>query len=152
MSGEGFARRWARLKGRGEVAPVAEEVPPDLESLALEDIAGWLKRNVPQAWKTAALRRMWVADAGIREFVGLADYAWDFNVPGGSAVFAPLGALDDVAGMLARAVGADAVAPVAVVKEEAVAEVLPPVGEEAPAEAVREVVRGRRRGGGATPV
>jgi hypothetical protein len=149
---EGFIGRWARRKRAVETPDAAEEEAPPLESLALEEIAGWLKRNVPQAWKLAALRRLWMEDAAIRGFVGPADYAWDWNTPGGAPFFGPMGAADDLKTLLARAMGSVA-EPVAVAPpaepEQVIAVTHPEV---APAPVAREPVFGRRRGGGATPV
>ncbi len=156
MSGEGFTRRWARLKrGAPAVADAEapEEVPPDLESLDLSEVAAWLRRRVPQAWKIAAMRKLWVADPAIRNFVGLADYAGDWNTPGGVAGFGPMTALDDMAELLRRAMGTPAVVPEATEP----ASVDPPVAMLAPASDPIPVLEARdagtrRRGGGATPV
>ena len=82
------------------------EEPPPAETITLQDIALWLGRRVPEAWKTAALRRLWMADPAIRDFVGLADYAWDWNTPGGMPGYGRLDALDNVAKLLERAIGA----------------------------------------------
>lgn len=154
---EGFARRWTRLK-RGSPAaaapmpvPAPEETPPALETVQLDEIAGWLKRNVPQAWKAAALRRMWVEDAAIRGFVGLADYAWDWNTPGGAPFFGPMGAMDDLVALLERAMGTPAPPPAPAAPEQ-IAQQEPAAPAPAPEQPAREIVRGRRRGGGAVPV
>ena len=58
---------------------------PDLESLTAEtDISLFMQRGVPEALRNAALRKMWVLDPAIRNYVGEAlDYAWDWNTPGG---------------------------------------------------------------------
>ncbi len=150
MSGEGFAKRWSRLKRTTPEVVVPEEEPPALEGLPLGEIAGWLKRNVPQAWKTAAMRRLWVADPGIRDFVGLADYAWDWNGPGGAV---PMTALDNMAELLMRAMGTE---PKPEVAELAPAEVVPVAAVEVavvtPARPARPVADSRRRGGRAEPV
>lgn len=90
----------------------AEELPP-LESIdASTDLAPWLKKKVPADWKLAALRRVWAADPGIASFVGPSDYAWDWNAPDGVPGFGPLRAADDVANLLAQAIGEIAPAPV----------------------------------------
>jgi hypothetical protein len=44
----------------------------------------------------AALRRAWTSDPKIRNFVGLADYDWDFNAAGSMAGFGPLDIVGDV--------------------------------------------------------
>src|SRR5215207_2247617 len=56
---------------------------PSLESIGADsDIRAFLAPAVPAELSRAALRRAWAADPAIREFVGLAENAWDFNVPG----------------------------------------------------------------------
>ncbi|MDJ1159616.1 DUF3306 domain-containing protein [Chelatococcus sp. SYSU_G07232] len=131
MTGDSFLSRWSRLKrgAREEAerrvpdvaveeaakAPPAEaeaEVPieelPPVDTIGPDtDLTAWLKRKVPESWKQAALRRLWSADPAIRDFVGPADYAWDWNTPGGMPGYGPLGASDDVEKLLARAMGLD---------------------------------------------
>lgn len=74
----------------GMAAPEAEpeidpESLPPVESLTAEsDISLFLRRGVPAALRNAALRRAWSLDPTIRDFIGPADYAWDWNVPGGA--------------------------------------------------------------------
>lgn len=91
---------------------VAEEAPfdiaslPSIESLTAEsDITAFLARGVPQILKRQALRRIWSLDTGIRDFVGPADYAWDFNAPDGVPGFS-LDLPGDVKKLLAQAIGA----------------------------------------------
>lgn len=109
----GFLSRWSRRKRGEEVAepappvlaepeappepmlePVAEAPPsepefdistlPPIESLdASSDFTVFLKPGVPQALRTAALRKAWLADPLIRDYMSPLDYAWDFNTPGG---------------------------------------------------------------------
>ncbi|MFC7553572.1 DUF3306 domain-containing protein [Pseudoroseomonas wenyumeiae] len=102
---DGFLSRWSRRK-RGleqeppEAAPapapaVPEAAPPaepefdpatlpPLESLdSGGDLTAFLHPKVPALLRQAALRRAWTADPGIRDFVGPADYAWDYNAPDG---------------------------------------------------------------------
>lgn len=89
----------------------AEEDLPDLpppESLTAEsDIRPFLDRRVPAALRQAALRRIWSLDPAIRDFIGPADYAWDYNAPdGGVPGFAPtLG--EEARRLLAQAIGLD---------------------------------------------
>lgn len=80
---------------------------PPLESLTTEsDFAAFLRKGVPEPLRRAALRKAWALDPAIRDFVGLADYDWDFNAPDGVPGFAlELGG--DVQRMLAQAVGLD---------------------------------------------
>lgn len=55
---------------------------PDIDTLTAEsDIAAFLRKGVPDALKNAALRKIWVSDPGIRDFIGPVDYQWDFNTP-----------------------------------------------------------------------
>ncbi len=57
---------------------------PRLEDLtAGSDLSLFLRKGVPEALRNAALRRVWSLDPTIRDFIGPADYAWDWNVPGG---------------------------------------------------------------------
>lgn len=81
---------------------------PPIESLtAATDIRAFLRKEVPEALKRAALRRAWSLDPAIRDFVGPADYAWDYNAPDG----VPGGSLDlvgDVREMLAQVFGPEA--------------------------------------------
>lgn len=49
-----------------------------------------------------------LADPTIKNFVGLAENAWDFNAPDGVPGFGPLRPTDDVARLLAQAVGREA--------------------------------------------
>jgi Protein of unknown function (DUF3306) len=78
---------------------------PAPESLtAASDITGFLRAEVPAALRRAALRRIWTLDPGIRDFIGPADYAWDYNAPDGVPGFA-LGLGGDVQKLLAQAMG-----------------------------------------------
>jgi len=55
---------------------------PPIESItAGTDIRAFLAPGIPAYLTRAALRRAWVADPAIRDFVGLAENAWDFNAP-----------------------------------------------------------------------
>lgn len=131
--GEGFLSRWSRRKravveGRApeEPSPPAPleakpEAPPaepgddfdlaslpPIESLTIEsDFKAFLHRKVPLELRAAALRRAWSLDPAIRDFIGPADYAWDFNAPDGVPGFAlELGG--DAMKLLSHALGLDA--------------------------------------------
>jgi hypothetical protein len=120
MSDEQFLARWSRRKqeaNAGHAEPASEEaaeangplpsdraaaepVPPEtdisnllpIESIDADtDITAFLRPGIPQELSRAALRRAWGADPAIRDFVGLAENAWDFNDPNAMAGF---GALD----------------------------------------------------------
>ncbi len=129
---EGFLTRWSRRKREPEpeagATPVLAPVPPAelpaqveagatspaepemVEPPSLDlidkdfDVAHWLKQNVPESWKLAALRRAWESDPAIRDFENPArDYALDWNTPGGAPGYGPLTESDDVEAM-ARAI------------------------------------------------
>ena len=135
MSKEQLLARWSRRKqeakaDHAEPAPekaaevgvpvpsdgtAAEPVPPvtDLSSLppidsidAATDITAFLRKGIPQELSRAALRRAWSADPAIRDFVGLAENAWDFNDPNAMAGFGPLDySAEQVDALVLRIVG-----------------------------------------------
>jgi hypothetical protein len=79
---------------------------PSIESITAEsDIRAFLAPGVPPDLTRAALRRAWSADPKIRDFVGLADYDWDFNTPGAIAGFGPLEMTDELRRQVAQMVG-----------------------------------------------
>ena len=119
MSGdEQFLARWSRRKhdakaGHAELAPdeaaeaqrpaspdpAAEPVSsetelsdlPAIESIdAATDITAFLRKGIPEELSREALRRAWSTDPAIRDFVGLAENAWDFNEPNAMAGFGRL--------------------------------------------------------------
>ena len=45
------------------------------------DLRPFLQRNVPVALQRAVLRRAWVIDPAIRDFIGIAENQWDFSKP-----------------------------------------------------------------------
>jgi hypothetical protein len=78
------------------------------------------------------MRRVWAADPGIRDFVGPADYAWDYNAPDGVPGFALELGHGDLKKLLAQAIGEPEDPP-----EERAEE---PAGDEPPAPAVAEAI------------
>jgi hypothetical protein len=79
---------------------------PSIESItAATDIRAFLAPGVPVEIARAALRRAWSADPRIRDFVGLADYDWDYHTPGSAAGFGPLEMTDELRRMVARIMG-----------------------------------------------
>jgi hypothetical protein len=89
-------------------APEPEMVePPSLDLVDKDfDVAHWLKQNVPESWKLAALRRAWEEDPAIRDYLDPArDYALDWNTPGGAPGYGPLTESDDVAEMVRKVFG-----------------------------------------------
>lgn len=152
-SDEGFLSRWSRRKREGEpeeqpaplpatpvteaAAPVsADAIEPELEMIeppSLDlidkdfDLAIWLKQNVPEAWKLAAMRRAWENDPAIANFENPArDYALDWNTPGGAPGYGPLTESDDVAEMVRGIFGeTPKPAETALVEEQAGSDGLP---------------------------
>jgi hypothetical protein len=139
MSDEKFLARWSRRKQEAKVghaeptaeeaagarapAPsdraVAETAPPetDLSSLppiesigAATDITAFLRKGIPQELSQAVLRRAWRTDPAIRDFVGLAENAWDFNDANAMAGFGPLDYSAEQVGALVRRIVGDVVA------------------------------------------
>ncbi len=114
-TGEGVAA--AAGSHEDNTAPVAtrpDTIPPlfdlaslpPIESIAADtDIRAFLAPGVPPELARAALRRAWAADPKIRDFVGLADYDWDFNAPGSMAGFGPLKMTDELRQIAARILG-----------------------------------------------
>ena len=79
---------------------------PSLESIgANSDITAFLQPGVPSALKHAALRRAWAADPAIRDFVGLAENAWDFTDPEAMVGFGGLDPKYDVKKIVAEIFG-----------------------------------------------
>ncbi|MBR0816186.1 DUF3306 domain-containing protein [Bradyrhizobium diazoefficiens] len=127
MSEEEFLARWSRRKRESRAEPAkpaaAQPAPPsavnddeselDLTSLpsideidAATDITAFLRKGIPQDLGRAALRRAWAADPAIRDFVGLAENAWDFNDPTAMPGFGPLDcSSEELAALVDRIVG-----------------------------------------------
>ena len=81
---------------------------PSLESItATTDIRPFLLPGVPAELTRAALRRVWAADPAIRDFVGLAENAWDFTAPETIPGFAPSVPPDVARRLLAGVMGND---------------------------------------------
>ena len=67
------------------------EPPPSLEDLTADgDLSAFLREGVPTALRNAAMRKMWSLDPAIRDHIGLAENAWDFNQPDAMPGFGPL--------------------------------------------------------------
>jgi hypothetical protein len=101
---------------------------PSIESITADtDIRAFLAPGVPAEVRLAALRRAWVADPKVRDFVGLADYDWDFHTPGALPGFGPLTMTDELRREVLRIVGASQAEPESVTPPGA-----PPSVEPAP--------------------
>src|SRR5438309_1032089 len=133
MSEEEFLARWSRRKREASSGtpertepmeahdptspPRAVEDPsnrgvdlsslPPIESIdAVTDITAFLRKGIPQELSRAALRRAWTADPAIRDFVGLAENAWDFNDPNAMPGFGPLDcSAEQIDALVGRIVG-----------------------------------------------
>lgn len=121
---EPFLTRWSRRKreaavrlpepqkpaaGEAQAVPPAPEPPvtaelplPPIESIqAATDLQPFLASTVPAELTRAALRRAWIADPAIRDFVGLSENAWDFTASDGVPGFGAL-TVDDVRKLVAE--------------------------------------------------
>lgn len=150
---EKFLSRWSRRK-LDEVEKSAEiprsapadASPVEPESMTPEEIAAlptvesinsagelmvFLRAGIPVALRMAALRKLWLLDPEIRDFVGDArDYAWDWNVPGGVPVSGPLEPSTDVESMVRKIFGEEpddlATAPDTPARENVIEREMPP--------------------------
>jgi hypothetical protein len=78
---------------------------PSIDSItASTDIRSFLQAGVPTALTRSALRRAWVTDPAIRDFVGIAESQWDFNDSAAMPGFGQLRA-DQVARLAERLLG-----------------------------------------------
>ncbi len=127
----GFLTRWSRRKGAArqnerDQTPATEPEPaqvestsppvptapaepepqplPSIETLTADsDVSVFMRPGVPEALRTAALRKMWLLDPAIRNFEGPArDYGYDWNVPGGVPGSGPPPTLEEAERALAR--------------------------------------------------
>ena len=148
--------RWARLKqaarelddtavaptdgGEATATPVADaatDQPFDLASLrsiesiaANTDIAAFLRTGVPDELTRAALRRAWMSDPAVRDFIGIAENQWDFNDPNAIPGFGPLDPVENAGGLFAQVSGRLEQIP------DALADIVPPVNVTPPRVAV----------------
>lgn len=111
---KGFLSRWSERKAearRQEVEPAAEqeqtktELPepvdpdnlPPIDGLnEASDFTPFLRQGVPETLRKAALRKLWVTEPSVVNYVPLVEYAWHNNEPG----FGPLLPTDDVEKLL----------------------------------------------------
>lgn len=101
----GFLARWSQRKAEArrqpaDAAPAAPAAPspatagepepqldlttlPPIETLTAEsDFAPFLVRGIPDALRQQALRRLWLVEPSVRDYVPLVEYNWDFTAPG----------------------------------------------------------------------
>lgn len=116
QDGKGFLSRWSQRKAEARRQEVAEpaaaepeqaeaELPdaddplslPSVEDLnEASDFTPFLRKGVPEGLRKAALRKLWVTEPSVVNYVPLVEYAWHNNEPG----FGPLLPTDDVEKLL----------------------------------------------------
>jgi hypothetical protein len=78
---------------------------PPIESITADtDISMFLASGVPAKLTEAALRRAWVSDPVIRDFIGIAENQWDFTNPATIPGFGPLHETGDKLSLIAQTV------------------------------------------------
>src|SRR5688572_23193869 len=92
----------AARKSEAEFDPAS--LPPIESITAVSDVTAFLRAGVPVELTRAALRRVWTADPAIRDFVGLAENAWDFTDPTAMPGFGPLESTEEVRRMIAQVI------------------------------------------------
>jgi len=130
---ESFIARWSRLKRGRNAETIPQPEPeksddalvselttaslpqaspfdaaslPDIDSISAgSDIRPFLEVGVPDDLTRAALRRVWLTDPAIRDFVGLSENSWDFNASSAIPGFGPIDA-QNIANMVMRLLGA----------------------------------------------
>lgn len=104
----------ARSEGEAPSPPsgTAKEPPfdpatlPSVDSIvAGTDIRDFLRSGVPAELTRAALRKAWLADPAIRNFIEMAENQWDFTDPNAIPGFGPLRASDDIGELVRQAMG-----------------------------------------------
>src|SRR5262245_8604527 len=134
MSDEEFLKRWSRRKQEAKQEKAAEQAPsppgqtaaaspetaevasepeidlsklPSIDSItAATDITEFLRKGIPAELSRAALRRAWATDPTIRDFVGLAENAWDFTDPNAIPGFGALQSTpEQIGAMVERVIG-----------------------------------------------
>jgi hypothetical protein len=94
----------------GTDAPISQELDPaslpPIDSITVDtDIRAFLQSGVSAELTRAALRRAWVSDPAIRDFIGIAENQWDFTDPTAIPGFGPLRETDDMPSLVAQALG-----------------------------------------------
>ena len=79
---------------------------PSIDSITADtDITVFLQAGVPAKLTEVALRRAWVSDSVIRDFIGIAENQWDFTDPTTIPGFGPLRGMDDKLNLATQATG-----------------------------------------------
>lgn len=100
----------AEAKQPAHSDPAAEKfdissLPPVDSITAATDIRDFLRAGVPAELTKAALRQVWTSDPAIRDFIGIAENQWDFTDPTAIPGFGPMAPTDNVADLVAQAMG-----------------------------------------------
>jgi hypothetical protein len=103
----GAASEGAGADTQRRAAPAFDpaSLPPIDSITALTDIRPFLQLGVPVELTRAALRRTWVSDPAIRNFIGVAENQWDFTDPAAIPGFGPLQDSSAESGFIAQALG-----------------------------------------------
>jgi hypothetical protein len=105
----------AAAPDKGKAATVAKPDEPvlDLSKLpkiedltADSDFTAFMDARVPSGLRQAALRRAWTLDPRIRDFIEVAEFQYNWNVPGGAPGYGPLPEGVNVATLLAQVMAA----------------------------------------------
>jgi hypothetical protein len=80
-------------------------LPPIDSITAASDIRAFLAPGVTEELSRVALRRAWLTDPTIRDFVGIAENQWDFNQPDGIPGFGSLELTPELRRILAGLIG-----------------------------------------------
>jgi hypothetical protein len=80
-------------------------LPPVDSIIAGTDIRAFLQKGVPAELTKAALRRVWMTDPAIRDFIEVAENQWDFTDPASIPGFSGLKAGNNVPQLASRAMG-----------------------------------------------
>ena len=96
----------AGAQGKPDLPAFDPATLPPIDSItATTDIRAFLAPGVPEELARAALRRTWVADPAIRDFVGLAENQWDFTKPDSVPGFGSLELTPELRRIVARLLG-----------------------------------------------
>jgi Protein of unknown function (DUF3306) len=110
-----------------------QDLPP-IDAITFDtDIRAFLKSRVPAELTRAALRRAWLSDPAIRDFVGIAENQWDFNDPTTIPGFGPLQGNDNISVLLRQAFGqpaefVDVIAELPIAEEPVTPEMVSEIG------------------------
>ena len=96
----------AAVQSEADLPAFDPAILPPIESItATSDIRAFLAPGVPEQFVRAALRRVWVTDPTIRDFIGLAENQWDFTKPDGVPGFGTLELTPELRRIVAGLVG-----------------------------------------------